>query len=268
MKLSAPIHELRSQAKQLKREQQISLTAAQNKVAEREGFVSWSQLVSAQKNALPNSLDELSGYLNPGDLVLLGARPRLGKVRVAARLIADAAIGDAPRSYLFTLAERAITIRQMIEPLLSSPDQLDRNVTVDSSENICADWIIKNLDGQNIRGSLVVVDYLQALDERRVNPPLQQQLESLKTFAKDTQCILLFIAQLKREVDERPNTPPQSCDVRLPNPADLQLLNKHLFLYKESTDEYSNTDGIKIRISNAIGHEFTLSPADLGLSLQ
>ena len=91
MKLSAPIHVLRAQAKRLKTEQNLSLTTAQNTIAKREGYASWSQLIARQTKLKPETISELKNYLNNGDLILLGARPRLGKVRLAARLIAEAA---------------------------------------------------------------------------------------------------------------------------------------------------------------------------------
>ncbi len=96
-----------------------------------------------------------------------------------------------------------------------------------------------------------MIDYLQVLDERRVNPPLQNQLESLRLFANETGCIILFIAQLCRGVDERPNEPPTENDIRLPNPLDLRLFNKLMFLYR--LEEPQST---RLRIRKPHEHEF------------
>jgi cell division protein FtsB len=52
MKLSAPVHVLKDQAKKLKREQSISMIDALNSIAKREGFSSWSLL---QSKIYPNT---------------------------------------------------------------------------------------------------------------------------------------------------------------------------------------------------------------------
>ena len=86
MKLSAPIHVLRSRAKNLKQERNLTLVAAQNEIAQQEGFASWSLLMSRRDDLLPNNLQELRQYLNSGDMVLVGARPKLGKTMLTAGL--------------------------------------------------------------------------------------------------------------------------------------------------------------------------------------
>ena len=59
MKLSAPIHVLKSQAKSLKKVELITMTEALNKIATQEGFSSWSLLQSKRDSVLPNSYDEV-----------------------------------------------------------------------------------------------------------------------------------------------------------------------------------------------------------------
>ena len=265
MKLSAPIHVLRDQAKQLKLEQQISLSAAQNQIAQREGFVSWSQLMSKQQDVLPGAIDELLDYLNPGDLVLLGSRPRLGKTRCAARLVAEAANSGGPKSYFFTNTEREVTIRPMIEVLLDRNGSVREFVDIDCSENLCAQLVITRLSeqetlGQGLRGTLVVIDYLQVLDEKRVNPDIQQQVDSLKRFAIEKGCIVLILSQLTRDVDERPEVPPLESDVRLPNPLDLKCFNKTLFLYRPPESDAT------LRLRRPHDHEFAVRRVEIGLA--
>lgn len=79
MKLSAPIHVLKTQAQQLKKEKGITNTAALDLIAKREGFESWSLLQSKKDDMFPKSYDEILGFFNPGDIVLVGARPAKGK---------------------------------------------------------------------------------------------------------------------------------------------------------------------------------------------
>lgn len=265
MTLSAPIHVLRSEAKTLKREQGITLNEAQNRIARREGFNAWSHLVTQQKDFLPDSLQQLKRYLHQGDLVLLGARPRLGKMRVAASLVAATASGTSPKSFFFTLAERAVTVRSKIEPLLPHPYSAHQVVEIDSSDYICADAIIEKLSNETVKGSLIVIDYLQALDEKRINPALQEQIEALRAFALEARCTILFIAQLNRSVDERPEQPPTESDIRLPNPLDLGLFNKILFLYQSQKDAMPGKTQVTVRLQRPKEHEFTVNYGEIGL---
>ena len=102
MKLSAPVHKLKSRAKALKSSESISLIQALNKVALEEGYSSWSLLQSKTKAYLPTCTEEILAYLNPGDLMLLGARPGLGKTTLAIDLMIQAA-EEGRDAYLFSL---------------------------------------------------------------------------------------------------------------------------------------------------------------------
>ena len=64
---------------------------------------------------------------------------------------------------------------------------------------------------------------------------LQEQIESLKELAKTTGCIIVCICQLDRHVAERRDQRPTLGDIRLPNPLDLGLFNKTIFLYRENS---------------------------------
>ena len=77
MKLSAPVHRLKRQARLMSRQEAIPLHAALDRVAAREGFVSWSLLSARLSAASPAA--RLFAELAPGDLVLVGARPGHGK---------------------------------------------------------------------------------------------------------------------------------------------------------------------------------------------
>ncbi|SDA82151.1 DnaB-like helicase C terminal domain-containing protein [Mesorhizobium qingshengii] len=82
------------------------------------------------------------------------------------------------------------------------------------------------------RGTLVVIDYLQLLDQKRENPDLMAQVRTLKAFARDRGLILVFISQIDRSYNPATKPCPDIGDVRLPNPLDLSLFNKTCFLNK------------------------------------
>jgi replicative DNA helicase len=99
----------------------------------------------------------------------------------------------------------------------------------DNSNDISADYIIKKLAAAP-RGTFVVVDYLQLLDQKRENPDLAIQVRALSTFARSKGLIFVFISQIDRSYDPLAKTFPDLEDVRLPNPLDLKLFTKTCFL--------------------------------------
>ena len=100
---------------------------------------------------------------------------------------------------------------------------------VDCSDAISADYIAKRMAAAP-RGSLVVVDYLQLLDQRRKNSALTVQVRALKSFARDKGLIVVFVSQIDRSYDPSIKPCPDLDDVRLPNPLDLKLFDKTCFL--------------------------------------
>ena len=80
------------------------------------------------------------------------------------------------------------------------------------------------------RGTVVVIDYLQLLDQRRENPDLTVQVRALRSFARDKGLIVIFISQIDRSYDPSIKSCPDLGDVRLPNPLDLALFDKTCFL--------------------------------------
>lgn len=104
---------------------------------------------------------------------------------------------------------------------------------LDYSNDINADYIINKTQNKISKASLIVIDYLQLLDEKRTNPSLQDQVEKLKNFAKEKECVILFISQMDRNIENRSDKKPVLADVRLPNPLELKYFNKIIFLHKE-----------------------------------
>ncbi|RZF22305.1 DNA helicase [Halobacteriovorax vibrionivorans] len=236
MKLSSPIFVLKSHAKKLKKNQGITMSEALDLVARAEGFSSWSLLKSKSQEVLPQEYSDILGYLNDGDLVLIGSRPGMGKTSFALGLFVQAINANHAKSFCFTLAhthkEYAARIGTYDQTIGHNNERFELNY----SDDISADYIIKATKNEVAPGSLIIVDYLQLLDEKRINPPLQTQVEKLKTFAKESGCIIIFISQIVRDVEDRIDKHPTVDDIRLPNPLDLNLMNKIILLYREKRD--------------------------------
>lgn len=230
MKLSAPIHILKSKAKKLKTSEGITLAEALDKVAKTEGYSSWSLLQSKSKDLFPKKKEEVLGYLNAGDLMLIGSRPGLGKTSFTLEMLVQAK-REGRCCYFFTLEYTKKDIARKVSEIDENIGQFSDNLIFDFSDDISADYIIEKTEGYIKEDGLIVVDYLQLLDQKRSNPELQLQIEKLKTYAKEKKCIIVFISQLDRSFEEKRGARPSLQDVRLPNPVDLKLFNKTMFLH-------------------------------------
>ncbi|MCA1428227.1 AAA family ATPase [Bradyrhizobium sp. NBAIM16] len=228
MKLSAPIYHLKRKARRLSREAGIPLHDALDRIAATEGFSAWSML--AAKAAALTAASKLFAQFRPGDLVLVGARPGQGKTLMSLELAVEA-MKSGHRAAFFSLEYTERDVLDRLRAIGVEPTQFDKLFEVDCSDAISADYIVKQMEAAP-RGTFVVIDYLQLLDQRRENPDLTVQVRALRSFARDTGLILVFISQIDRSYDPAAKPCPDLSDVRLPNPLDLTLFDKTCFINK------------------------------------
>ncbi|WP_413737013.1 DNA helicase [Sodalis sp. RH21] len=226
MQLTAPIYHLKRKAKILSREGNIPLHEALNRIAVQEGFDGWSLLAAKTSEAAPSA--KLFPRLVPGDMVLVGARPGQGKTLMSLELAVEA-MKSGNRGVFFTLEYTEKEVLERFQAIGVERENFVGLFEFDNSDNISADYIIKRLATAR-PGTLVVVDYLQLLDQKRENPELMVQVRSIKAFACDRGLIFVFIAQIDRKYDPLVKPCPDLKDVRLPNPLDLSLFTKTCFL--------------------------------------
>lgn len=227
MKLSAPIFHLKRQAKQLSRTQKIPLNKALDYIANQEGFSSWS-LLSAQAT-LERPSSELFAKLNPGDLVLLGARPGHGKTIMGLELIAESLKADRAGIF-FTLEYNGKEALERFEAASEHIKIRDRSIQIDTSDSISSDYVMSRL-ATSSHGTIAIIDYLQIMDQDRTKPALSKQISTLKAFAIQTGIIIVFISQIDRAYELSAKPLPELEDVRLPNPLNLSLFDKSCFLH-------------------------------------
>ncbi len=226
MRLSAPIYRLKRDAKRLSRRQDLPLNAALNRIAQQEGFASWSLL--AARFAGQSPAGRVLSALVPGDLVLLAARPGHGKTIMGLEMVARTVAGGQPAAF-FTLEytrEEASERLTALDPEMGGRGSL---LTLDTSDGICAGHIAARM-AEAERGTVVVVDYLQLLDQDRRKPPLVEQVAALKAWADAAGVIVVLISQVDRAYDPVAKELPDLADIRLPNPVDLCLFSKAVFL--------------------------------------
>lgn len=226
MRLSAPVYQLKRKAKLLSREENIPLHEALNRIAAQEGFDSWSLLAAKASAATP--AEKIFPQLALGDLILMGARPGQGKTLMSLRLAVEA-MKAGNRGVFFTLEYTEKDVLNCFRAIGAEPAHFDGIFELDNSDDISADYIVKRLAAVP-RGTLVVVDYLQLLDQKRESPELMDQVRMLQSFARERGLIFIFISQIDRSYDPSKKPYPDLEDVRLPNPLDLGLFSKTCFL--------------------------------------
>lgn len=231
MKLSAPIYHLKRTAKQLARSEGIDLNAALDRIAIAEGFKSWSLL--AAKYASSSSAANLYAGLKHGDVMLIGARPGQGKTLLALEIVAEA-LKDGKQGMFFTLEYTEAEVQERFDLIGVQAKQFGNALKLDCSDDICADYIIAKV-GAAQPGSVVAVDYLQLMDQKRTHPQLSEQMYALKAFADDRGLVFLMISQIARTYDPVSKQVPDLMDVRLPNPIDMSVFTKAHFIGNHSS---------------------------------
>jgi hypothetical protein len=226
MKLSAPIYVLKQQAKAVSRRERVRLHIALDQIAAREGFNAWSHLASSWQRQDTSRL--VYEHFRNGELNLVGARPGQGKTMLSLGLAFEAMMRGHHAAF-FTLECTAAEVDKLCRAIGRRPGEFRNRWLLDTSEDISAGYIARRLTGVP-PGTLVVVDYLQLLDQRRDKPALDTQVQELGAFAHASQVVIVCLSQIGRDYTLTSRACPSMQDVRLPNPVDLSLFSKACFI--------------------------------------
>lgn len=136
-------------------------------------------------------LDRILAGIDRSDVILLGARPSVGKTRLAMDIAGHISATENKNVVIFTSADRANLWRG--QPRLS--------VYAEDSLNIKA---IHNIISTG-KVDFIVIDCLQALKELRTRnaQTVKAVMREIKNLAKETNIPILLLSQLSRKVDCR-----------------------------------------------------------------
>ncbi len=191
-----------------------------------------------------DKLDEMTSGLQKGDLVIVAARPSMGKTTFAMNLVENVLMGGAP-VLVFSMEMPADSL---VMRSLSSLGRIDQN-RVRSGKLEEEDWprltsTMSMLNEQKLfiddtgglsptevrararrvarenggQLGLIMVDYLQLMrvpgqESNRVNE-ISEISRSLKGLAKEMNCPVIALSQLNRSLEQRPNKRPVMSDLR------------------------------------------------------
>ena len=209
---------------------------------------------------------KLSG-LQPSDLILVAARPSMGKTALVLNIAQYVAFHEDMATAIFSLE---MSKEQLVNRLFSLESRVDAQLL--RSGNLSdADWE-KLIEGAGIIGKshliiddtpgisiselrskcrkyklehdlkLVIIDYLQLMTGSGRSDSRQQEISdisrSLKQVARELNVPVIALSQLSRQVEQRPDHRPMLSDLR-ESGAIEQDADVVMFIYR---DDYYNKD--------------------------
>lgn len=213
-------------------------------------------------------LDSRTAGWQPGELIILAARPSMGKTALALNFV-ESAVFTQPKPVLvfsMEMPSEALIMRMMSSigridqgrmrngklteedwPKLSSAvaKLKDKLLFIDDTPGLNPQEMrarIRRIAREHGNPGMVMVDYLQLMTVAGSGEGRTQEISeisrSLKAIAKEFECPVIALSQLNRGVEQRPNKRPMNSDLR-ESGAIEQDADVILFIYR---DEYYNED--------------------------
>ena len=215
-------------------------------------------------------LDNLTSGLHRSDLIILAARPAMGKTAFALNIAQQTATKAGASVLIFSLemskeqlGQRLLAIQARVEMQKLKTGSLDRkdwdrlNMALDELHS--SKIFIDDTPGVSIMEmrnkcrrlkaehglDLVVIDYLQLMQGDGRSDNIQQEISAisrnLKLLAREMDCPVIVLSQLSRAVEQRTDHRPILSDLResgsIEQDADIVI-----FLYRDDYYNPDNTD--------------------------
>jgi replicative DNA helicase len=193
-----------------------------------------------------SQLDALLGGLQPSDLIILAARPSVGKTSMALNIGQHAAVRESKKVAIFSLemsreqlALRLLSAESGINPRPLQTGFVDETdwtkiATVMNDMASAPMWIddsaalsvmelrtkARRLEAEQHGLDLIIVDYLQLMQSstpNRDNNRVQEVSDisrGLKALARELKVPVLALSQLSRNVEQRGSAEPRLSDLR------------------------------------------------------
>ena len=246
----------------------LSMKRSKNDVVELKDalkdFYTKLKLMQSQNSTLTGittgfkQLDEVTGGLQRSDLIVLAARPAMGKTSLALNILANA----AKAGHKVAMFSLEMPVLQLVNRIIASEASLNssrlRKGKLNKDDwnklNVAMARLIKDKIYFDDTGSitvgelaskarmlkmkdgldLIVIDYIQLMSgtgEASRELEISKISRSLKTLAKELDVPMLVLSQLNRKVDSRPNKRPMISDLR-ESGAIEQDADQILFIYR------------------------------------
>src|SRR3954454_16235883 len=212
-------------------------------------------------------IDELTGGFQPGSLIVLAARPSMGKSALVTNMAENAAVDHEKPVALFSLemyetelAQRFIASQAKLDgddlrkgrvkpdrwpkvvkatqKLAAAPLYIDDSSDIGIMEMRAK---CRRLHSKNELG-LIIIDYLQLMRPENSGDSRVEQIgqisRGLKMLARELKVPVIAVSQLSRAVESRPDKKPLLSDLRESGQIE-QDADVVMFIYR---DEYYNRD--------------------------
>ena len=215
-------------------------------------------------------LDEKTSGFQRSDLVIVAARPAMGKTAFALNIAQQSAVKHGSSVIIFSLemskeqlGQRLLAMQARVEMQKLKQGDLDRKdwdrITMALDELNSTNIVIDDTPGISIMEmrnkcrrlkaeqglDLIVIDYLQLMSMQGKSDNRQQEISTisrnLKLLAREMDCALIVLSQLSRAPEQRQDHRPILSDLResgsIEQDADIVI-----FLYR---DDYYNENSEK-----------------------
>jgi replicative DNA helicase len=188
-------------------------------------------------------LDKQTNGFQPSELIILAARPSMGKTALVCNIAQAAAMSAGAGVLIFSLeqsklelAERFLCIHAKLDGhrlRKGDLDEAERFALVEASSQLSRiPLFIDDLPGRTVgqiaaiarrlkranKLGLIIIDYLQLIEPEDKRAPREQQIAQitrrLKGIAKETGAPIIALSQLNRGLEHREDKRPKLADLR------------------------------------------------------